>query len=98
MFVAFEPQTTNRRRPLRGNEPFQTGTEMLDRVVAASRMIWRRKCNAIIRSRILRHQRQIQSADPHGSATNCMPCTFTNPCDEGRCATWRRLCSRPEDP
>ena len=69
MFVAFEPQTTNRRRPLRGNEPFQTGTEMLDRLVVASRMIWRRKCNAIIRSRILRHQRQIQSADLHGPAT-----------------------------
>ena len=69
MLVAFDQQTAKDQRLFRRRGETQLGFQMLNRLLETGRVTWRRKCSAIIRSRMLCHQRQIQSTDPRGPVT-----------------------------
>ena len=69
MLVAFDQQAAKDQRLCCRRGERLLGFQMLNRLLETGRATWRRKCSAIIRSRILRHPRQIQSTDPRGPVT-----------------------------
>lgn len=71
MLVAFDPQSSKDSGIRRTQRAFQRGIEVCDGLLRLGRQVWRRKCSAAVRSRILCQQRQLESGYPLRSVTKC---------------------------